>query len=444
MNKNKHLTRMDRDIIKSMLDDKNNFTQIAKAIGKDRTTVSREVRNHTTTVRSNVKHTVYNACKHRFTCNKTHICTVCERRLGRTPRVKYCNKCNLCNFRCDEFVAAPCPKLNKTPFVCNGCGYSSSCSLEKKYYYANTADDKYRALLSESRSGISYSEEELKVISDFVTPLIKRKQSPHHICVTNADTITISERTLYRLIDANALEAINLDLQRKVRFRPRKVTVHAKVDKKCRIGRTFDDYKDYLSSHPDALITQLDSVEGKKGGKVLLTIHFVKAEFMLAFLRDYNTSKSVTDIFNHLSDLLGEERFSKLFKLCLADNGTEFSNPSAIEFDQNGNRRASVFYCNPSAPYQKGSAERNHEFIRLFIPKGTDFSDYTQDDINLMMNHINSYAREGLGDKSPYEMFAFLYGQDILDLLNVKLIPPQEITLSKDVFRKEDSGHDLR
>ena len=444
MNKNKHLTRMDRDIIKSMLDDKNNFTQIAKAIGKDRTTVSREVRNHATTVRANVKHAVYNACRNRFSCDKSHVCTVCERNLGRTRHVRFCRKCNLCNFRCSEFVAAPCPKLRKTPFVCNGCGYSSSCSLEKKYYYSDTAEDRYRTLLSESRSGISYSEEELRSLSDFVTPLIRRNQSPHHICVTNADTIGVSERTLYRLIDAHALEAINLDLQRKVRFRPRKVSVHVKVDKKCRIGRTFDDFKDYLSDHPGALVTQLDSVEGKKGGKVLLTVHFVKAEFMLAFLRDHNTSKSVTDIFNHLFDLLGGEKFSRLFQLCLADNGTEFSNPSAIELDPDGNRRASVFYCNPYAPYQKGSAERNHEFIRLFIPKGTDLSGYTQDDILLMMNHINSYARESLGDKSPYEMFAFLYGQEILDLLGVRLIPPQEISLSRDVFRKEVSGHGLR
>ena len=281
-------------------------------------------------------------------------------------------------------------------------------------------------------------------LSDLVTPLIKKNQSPHHICITNADVLNVSERTLYRLINANALDAINLDLQRKVRFRPRKVTVHVKVDKKCRVGRTFDDFKNYLKEHPDVLITQLDSVEGKKGGKVLLTIHFTKAEFMLAFLREHNDSRSVTDIFNHLFDILDKKNFSKIFKVCLADNGTEFSDPTAIEYDSDGNKRTTFFYCDPNAPFQKGSAERNHEFIRLFFPKGTDFSGYSQDDINLMMNHINSYARESLGDKSPYEMFAFLYGQDILDLLGAKLIPPQEITLSKAVFRKEVTDHDLQ
>ena len=73
----------------------------------------------------------------------------------------------------------------------------------------------------------------------------------------------------------------------------------------------------------------------------------------------------------------------------------------------------------------------------MFIPKGTDLEQYTQNDINLMMNHINSYARESLGNKSPYEMFSFLYGQEILDLLECHRIPPQEVTLSPSVFRKE-------
>ena len=53
-----------------------------------------------------------------------------------------------------------------------------------------------------------------------------------------------------------------------------------------------------MEERPDMPVTELDSVEGKKGGKVLLTIHFVKCEMMLAFLRDSNTAQSVIDIFD--------------------------------------------------------------------------------------------------------------------------------------------------
>ena len=92
-------------------------------------------------------------------------------------------------------------------------------------------------------------------------------------------------------------------------------------------------------------------------------------------------------------------------------NGSEFSNPSAIEFD-NGGRLTSVFYCKAYASYQKPHVERNHEFIRLVLPKGTayteptSFDGLTQDMASLMMSHVNSYVRDGLGDRTPYDLFA--------------------------------------
>ena len=105
-----------------------------------------------------------------------------------------------------------------------------------------------------------------------------------------------------------------------------------------------------------------------------------------------------------------------------------------IEFDKQENRRTHMFYCNPSAPYQKGNCENNHEMIRRCIPKGIDLGQYTQEQINLMMSHINSYARPKLGNKSPYDVFAFQYGEDILSVLGIKRIPADEIILTPKIF----------
>ena len=343
----------------------------------------------------------------------------------------------MCNAFCKDFQKEICSRLLKPPYVCNGCKKRNSCSLEKRLYFAFDAYKEYRDILSESRSGISLSEAEIQHLDEIVTPLIHKKQSPHHICVTNQDSIMVSERTIYRLIDARLISAMNIDLPRKVRYSARKKSSSLKVDKACRIGRSYDDFNIYMKEHPFLPVTQLDSVEGKKGGKVLLTIHFVKAEFMLAFLRDHNDSQSVIEIFERLYLELRADRFMEIFKVCLADNGSEFSNPKAMEYDKQGNLRTRIFYCAPSAPYQKGSAERNHEFIRMFLPKGTDLDSFSQKDISLMMDHINSYSRESLGNKCPYDMFAFLYGQKILDLLGCHRIPPQDVTLSRSIFRKE-------
>ncbi|MCR5008629.1 MAG: IS30 family transposase [Oribacterium sp.] len=430
----KHLTLEMRTTIQELLKDGTSFKEIGKAIDKDPSTISKEVRAHIVRRRVGYSYVNYNACANRFTCEKKHVCSICTAE----KNYKKCRSCAACNKHCPDFVQVTCPKLLKPPYVCNGCYQRlNSCTLEKRLYYADKAQGDYLNTLSESRSGISLSEEEIRYYDGIISPLIKQGQSPHHICVTNSDEIMISESTVYRLIDAGVLDARNIDLTRKVRFRPRKNPVHVKVDKACRIGRTYVEFEHYMDEHPDTPITELDSVEGKKGSKVLLTIHFVKTELMLAFLREHNDSKSVIDIFNRLYKTLGHDIFCDLFQLCLPDNGSEFSNPKAIEMNEQGVYRTRIFYCDPSAPYQKGSAERNHEFIRLFIPKGKDFADYTQKDISLMMDHINSYSRKSLGEKCPIEMFSFLYGENVLDLLGVHRIPSNSVTLNKSIFNKE-------
>ena len=429
----KHLTLNDRIVIESMLNERATFHKIAKYLGKNPSSISREIRHHLLFLRIGGHYINYNACINRINCSKSMICSTCHS----SRKFKLCKRCSMCNKFCKDFQKYDCPNLEKPPYVCNGCIQRALCTLEKRFYRAQEAHAEYTKVLSESRSGISLSEDELLHLDTVITPLIRQQQSPHHICITNKDTIMVSERTIYRLIDARLISAMNIDLPRKVRYSSRKKSVPMKVDKACRIGRDYECFENFMQNNPELPIVQLDSVEGKRGGKVLLTIHFVKAEMMLAFIRERNNSKSVIEIFNQLDFRLGRENFMKLFKICLTDNGSEFSNPKAMEFDDKGKLRTRIFYCNPNAPYQKGSAERNHEFIRQFIPKGIPLDDYTQSDISLMMDHINSYCRESLGNKSPYEMFSFLYGDELLDLLECHRIPPQDVTLNKSIFRKE-------
>ena len=428
-----HLTLEDRQTIEQMLNNKQRPIEIAKAVSKHVTTIYREIKAHSVIRRTGGRGFCYNNCANRFGCTRSHLCYPCTAE----RKQSLCRRCSMCNFHCANYVPSVCSRLRKSPCVCNGCGKAYECSLEKRFYFASVADERYRAALSEARSGVPYTEEELQALDKIISPLICQGQSPHHVYTTNKDVIMVSERTIYRLIDSCLISAQNIDLPRKVKFRVRKRQQPFKVDKCCRIGRDFDAFQTFMEEHPDTPVVQLDSVEGKKGGKVLLTVHFVKCEMMLAFLRDSNNAKSVIDIFDSFYEGLGAEEFQKIFILLLADNGSEFSNPKAVEFTDDGERRTRMFYCDPSAPYQKGSCERNHEFIRNCIPKGKDLSEYTQSDITLMMNHINSYARKSLGNKCPYEVFRFFYGDKLLNLLGCVTIPAQQITLKPSLFRKE-------
>ena len=124
--------------------------------------------------------------------------------------------------------------------------------------------------------------------------------------------------------------------------------------------------------------------------------------------------------------------------IILTDNGSEFSNPTAIEVNPNtGEVRTQIFYCDPGRSDQKGSCEVNHEMIRRVLPKGISFDNLNQEDINKLMSHINSYKRKKLNDQSPYDLFSLMYGQDIANKLGIYKINPNDINLKEDLLKKD-------
>lgn len=432
MNKNRHLTQDERITIEQRLKERESFKGIGRELGKDPTTIAKEVKNHIQFRQSGCYGKAFNNCLIRKGCTVRNLCG--SRRCKRS-----CSFCKSypCSTLCPDYHQEICQRLSKHPYVCNGCKVKSSCTLEKRIYSAAHAQKEYEAVLSEARQGIQLTEEEALRLDSLISPLIMRGQSLHHICVSHADEIMLNERSLYNYVDNGLFKARNIDMPRVVRMGKRKrKTDQFKVDKKCRIDRTYQDFLKFMAEHPSLLIVEMDSVEGRKGGKVLLTLHFTIPQLMLAFIRDANTSQSVINIFDRLYMSLNLDNFSRLFQVLLGDNGSEFSNPSAIEKDLLGNQRTRVFYCDPQAPYQKGAAENNHSLIRRIIPKGTSLDSYTQEDITLMMNHINSYRRANLGDKTPYEVFASLYGEDILRKMAAELIPPDKVTLRPSLLKK--------
>lgn len=239
--------------------------------------------------------------------------------------------------------------------------------------------------------------------------------------MSNPDYFNVCPKTIYNYVAMGILDTRNIDLHRKVTLAPRKTKKNQhKIDKKCRHGKNYDDYLKFMKKNPTIDVVEGDTVEGKKGEAVLLTLMFTSCSVQLSFYREHNDARSVINIINGLYDTLGHEEFCRLFPVLLLDNGTEFSDPEAIEYhyvyDEDNNiidriRRTYVFYCDPSAPYQKPLCERNHEFIRYFVPKGVSFNKYDQNDITTMMNHINNYVRTEKNLKSPYLRFIFLYGE---------------------------------
>lgn len=429
----KFFTYEERLELQKFLKESLSFKEISRRLDKNPTTISREVRKYSSEVATGYPGYPFNACKNRFNCRVKDVCGKnCTRKA-----TAYCKLCQSCNDNCPDFILEICTARFRVPYVCNGCETLGKCSLLKNIYDAEHAHLKAHESISQSRSGLCVSEAEVDRLNKIISPLVQNGQSIHQIYVSHEDELMCSEKTIYNYIDDCLFDVRNIDLPRKVKFRERYKKPEFKVDKGCRIGRNYEAFNVFIDKNPDTAVVQMDSVIGTKGGKCLLTIHFVDCSLMLAFLRDANTSKSVTDIFNHLDKVLGQQLFSELFPVILTDNGSEFSNPRAIEYrDTFPLLRTHVFYCDAGSPYQKGAIEVNHELIRRVLPKSTSFNQFTQEDVSLMMNHINSYKRKKLNNHSPYETFSFYHGEEVLHKLGCSQVAASDIMLKPALLKK--------
>ena len=215
----KHLTLENRIYIENELNKGASFKDIARFLCKDPTTISKEVRAHRLSDWYH-KGTFYNAknfCIHRYHCRKTNACgkiILCG--------IK-CASCPTCNQTCRDFERELCSRLDRAPYVCNGCTKKiNHCTIAHKYAYnARFADRKYRETLRDSRTGINMTKRELHKKDRIISPLIEQGQSPYHI-LTNHPELDMSVRTMYSYLDQGLFTARNIDLKRKVHFKPRK------------------------------------------------------------------------------------------------------------------------------------------------------------------------------------------------------------------------------
>ena len=415
--KNKHLTKEEREYIEVGLTKGRNFSEIAKDMNKDRRTISREVLQHRfKRIPSNYNGSTHK-CKDRLKCMKFD-CTE--------------------NLECYEEDI--CVELLTPPYVCNNCEKKNKCRSIKYHYYAKFAHDEYIEKLSVSRQGINLTKTEVYELDKLISPLIKdKKQSINHIYANHPDEISFSKTSMYTYINTGIFSFKNIDLPRKVRYKKRQDAEKQKIRKETAIrkNRTYKDFKKYIAEHLDYEMVEMDTVEGVKGGKVFLTLMFRKSKFMLIYLLEHQNMECVEKAFDNIKAILGVENYRRLFAIVLTDNGSEFFNPLSIEIDkETGEIVVQVFYCDPCAAWQKGTLEKNHEYIRYVLPKGTSFDKLEQEDANILMSNINSASRDSLKGKTPFEAMTLNLEESFINLLGAYKIEADEVNLSPRLLKK--------
>ena len=430
----KHLTLDQRIEIEKGLTENKSFSAIAKLIGKDPSTISKEVRLHAKTKERPDAGYTNPPCINRKNCK--HTC-LCDEQCG--TLCKICKKQDMrCIDVCPNYRTAECQKLKKPPYVCNGCGKKTHCLMPRQFYSSKYANDCYRDTLVSSREGINQTPESIQKMNDLLTPLLKeKKQSIAHVYATHAEEIGCSRRTLYTYIDMGIFEVRNIDLRRRVRYKKRKAsTSTSSKDRTYRQGHNYEDFRKYIQQHPDTLVVEMDCVEGASGDdKALLTFVWRNCNLMLIFLLGNQDQECVSEVFVWLEDELGQELFKKLFPVILTDGGSEFADREDLEHFCNGAPSTTVFYCDPYSFWQKGTIEKNHEYIRYILPKGTSFEHLTDKQVRLMMDHINNEKRDSLNGHSPYELSLLLLDNRLHEKLRLRYIEPDDVTISPNLLK---------
>ena len=317
---------------------------------------------------------------------------------GQHPCLRYAS-CNVkdkeCYLTCKNIEYKICPKLTKSPHICNGCTTKNGCRLVRKYYDAKIAHNSYKDTLSNSRTGLHYTNTEMIILNERLCPLIITSKSVYHAIVTvnKVYKTNFNLKTIYRQIKGNYLLVKSSDLPRS---RRKSKVVSKDTNYKRNIkGHTYEEYIQKKENNPDAIETQMDTVEGIKenNAPVLLTLEIVKINFLFIFKIDSQTIEKIKEKLNYFKNIIGKEDFDKITEILLTDNGREFININEITSVSD---RINLFYCHPYSSFEKGSIENNHELIRRVIPKGISLKPYTQKDLNLLCSHINSLYRESL------------------------------------------------
>ena len=416
----KHLTYEQRVLIEDRLNHKISIRAIAKQLNKSPSTILREIQNHSVAIS-----TSSNDCASKRDCHFHHVC-------GDKNCTRKCYIClSLCTRYCENYTKSSCSKLNVAPYLCNGCKSINFCVYDKNIYKSTEAQSQYINTLTSSRSGFDVTAEELDVINTLASPLIKNGLSPYHIKQTYPEELIVSEATLRRMIDKNILEARNVDLRDKVKRKPRNKAAHNISPLSItKVGHFYGDFLRYLDKN-DVNIAEMDCVKGKKNEKAtLLTLTIPSLSFQLAFIMDSQTTEAVINTLNKIETSLGYELFNQIFPVILTDNGSEFADISGMETScVTGKQRTKIFFCEPNRSDEKGSCENHHKMIRYIIPKGSSLECYTQADITLMMNHINSYKRKALFGLSAYNLAQNALPDDFFTLLGIEEIPADKIIL---------------
>lgn len=161
---------------------------------------------------------------------------------------------------------------------------------------------------------------------------------------------------------------------------------------------------------------------------MILTLTIPQISFIMLYIIKNPDNDKVLSIMNNLEQELGIDEFKKIFEAIVTDRDCKFNNINDFEFNLNGEKRTSLFFCDSGMSNQKPNIENINSQLRLFIDKKADISNVTQDQCYELASHLNSRLLNSLGASSPVDAFIQIYGEETLSKIHQHKIEPKYVS----------------
>jgi len=215
---------------------------------------------------------------------------------------------------------------------------------------------------------------------------------------SNSKTMRICHETIYQWIYYNAMNGGDLYTHLRRHHKRRR------KQRRYRSCRGLIPGRVSISKRPEAVDNRKrfgdwegDTLEGAKGSGGIASHVERKSRYLVTAKLSDKTSETMT-----IASAKAFRRVPKVMRKTLTvDNGKEFAYFKRLE-KKTG---FSIYFADPYSAWQRGSNENTNGLIRQYFPKGTNFKDITNKDLELVVKKMNHRPRKSLNYQTPHEVF---------------------------------------
>ena len=231
-----------------------------------------------------------------------------------------------------------------------------------------------------------------------VEALLRQDWSPEQVSgwLVREEGIAVTHEWIYQYVDMDKRRGG--DLYKHLRCQKPRRKRYGSNDRRGQIkGRVcIDERPEVVEKRSRIGDWEADTVIGKPGGAVLVTLAERKTRHSILALSPDKSAKSVKEAMVEALQPLAAHVHTITY-----DNGKEFAHHVEIA----RTLEAKGYFAHPYHSWERGLNENMNGLIRQYLPKGKSFDSLTQDDIQFIMDKLNNRPRKCLGYKTSNQVF---------------------------------------